>query len=84
MHLTAEEREYKENSDVYVWKKTRRRNDYLDCRSYSVAGAMYVFIKDEHTKDKEEQAKKKEEKARRHRITQKKSGFINSRGRFYG
>ncbi len=46
MSLTAEKREYSgNNDDGFVWVKVRRRNDYLDCRSYGVAGAMYLAQK---------------------------------------
>ena len=46
MSLTAEKREYSgNNDDGFVWVKIRRRNDYLDCRSYGVAGAMYLAQK---------------------------------------
>jgi len=45
MSLTAEKREYSGGDDGFVWVKIRRRNDYLDCRSYGVAGAMYLAQK---------------------------------------
>ena len=45
MSLAAEKREYSKEDDTFKWVKVRRRNDYLDCRSYSVAGAMYVAQK---------------------------------------
>lgn len=43
-HLTAERREYDKTGDGFTWVKQRgrRRNDYLDCRSYGVAAHKFL------------------------------------------
>jgi len=45
MSITAEQRKFSEAAEGFVWEKIRRRNDYLDCRSYGVAGAMYLAMR---------------------------------------
>jgi len=40
--IASEKREYDSSGDGFVWVKIRRRNDYLDCRSYGVAAHMYL------------------------------------------
>lgn len=45
--ITAEVREWDELGEDFVWKKVRRRNDYLDCASYGVAGAYFLKAKTE-------------------------------------
>lgn len=42
MSLTAEQRQYSDTEEGFVWVKQRKRNDYLDCRSYGVAASMYL------------------------------------------
>jgi len=46
-HITAEKRVYDERSGQDVWQKAagRRRNDFLDCESYAVAGNYYLSQK---------------------------------------
>ena len=85
MHLSAEEREYRENSDEYTWKKKRKRNDWLDCRSYSVCGNLYLCVREDFEKEVEEKQAAKDEAAKRKQISPiSGGGFLNSRGRFYG
>jgi len=45
MSITAEQRVPDPKGDGFVWEKVRRRNDYLDCRSYGVAAQMYLAEK---------------------------------------
>jgi phage terminase large subunit GpA-like protein len=82
-------------SDQTIWVKVRRRNDYLDCRSYSVAGAMYL---QQRTKvDDERIAAKVEANREVHRDDHKKSrpsyllaprqkvggGWLDANGRYF-
>jgi len=45
--MTAEAREWDELGEEFKWKKVRRRNDYLDCASYAIAGAYFLKAKTE-------------------------------------
>lgn len=45
--ITAEKREWDELGEDFTWTKVRRRNDYLDCASYGVAGAYFLKAKTE-------------------------------------
>jgi hypothetical protein len=53
--ITAEEREYDPLGETFVWKKVRRRNDYLDVSSYNVA-ASYV-LREKHKRKSEHEQK---------------------------
>lgn len=48
--ITAETREWDELGENFKWKKVRRRNDYLDCASYGIAGAYFMREKSERDK----------------------------------
>lgn len=45
--MTAEERQWDELGEDFKWEKLRRRNDYLDCASYGIAGAYFLKAKTE-------------------------------------
>jgi phage terminase large subunit GpA-like protein len=53
-HIMAEERVYDELGETFVWKKIKRRNDYLDCCSYNVALAYFAKKKGERKDEKQE------------------------------
>lgn len=81
--LAAEKRVYEPDGERFKWVRLRRRNDYLDCRSYGVAGAMYLAKKI----DLEQEAHQKAQEQNAHRVKAPvrptRLDFINSRGRYF-
>jgi len=80
-HITAEEREYDPLGETFKWKKTRRRNDYLDIASYNVAGSYILREKANRSKKRnEQQVKKNHEAIKGPRKSKEQGKWFSDRG----